>query len=173
MKQTTSSARTQKVEEGAEERRSARVSPTTAAIADPGCRMGETPTAAQGDSVSGPVECKKPERRRFTAEYKLWLLREIDQCTEHGQIVALLRREGLYFSHLSTWRKQRDDALVAGAMPKRRGRKPRDLDSLSVENKRLQRENRHLKAKLRQAKTTRDVAEEALPEEERFPPAIH
>jgi transposase-like protein len=62
-------------------------------------------------------------RRRFTAEYKLRILREADRCTESGQLGALLRREGLYSSHLSTWRQQRDEGTLVGLTPKRRGRK--------------------------------------------------
>ena len=55
----------------------------------------------------------KPLRRRFTAEYKQGILKEVDGLTDFGQIVALLRREGLYSSHLTTWRRQRE----AGTIP--------------------------------------------------------
>ena len=55
-----------------------------------------------------PAVPEKPVRRRFTAEYKIRILREADRCTEPGQLGALLRREGLYSSHLNTWRQQRD-----------------------------------------------------------------
>jgi transposase-like protein len=131
------------------------------------------PMASHERLIPEPVESKTPQRRRFTAEYKLRILREVEQCTKHGQIVALLRRERLYFSHLSTWRKQRDEAIVAGVMPKRRGRKPKARDSLSVENKRLQRENRRLMAKLRQTETAIGVAEDTSSEDERSPQVIH
>jgi transposase-like protein len=57
---------------------------------------------------------EKPVRRRFDAEYKARILREADQLTQPGQLGALLRREGPYSSHLSLWRKQRDDAALAG-----------------------------------------------------------
>jgi len=63
---------------------------------------------------------EKPVRRRFTAEYKLHVLREAAGCPEPGQIGALLRREGLHSSHLNTWRQQRDNGMLAGLMPKRR-----------------------------------------------------
>src|SRR5881296_2340232 len=60
------------------------------------------------------------ERRRFTAEYKRRIVREADRCTKPGEIGALLRREGLYSSHLTTWRAARDRGELAGA-PKKRG----------------------------------------------------
>ncbi len=64
---------------------------------------------------------EKPVRRRFTTEYKLRILAETDRCTEMGQIGELLRREGLYASLLSMWRKQRKEGVLAGLTPKRRG----------------------------------------------------
>ena len=67
-----------------------------------------------------PQVVPKAERRRFSTEYKLRILAEADRCTEHGQIGALLRREGLYSSHLTTWRRQREQGTLGG----KRGRKP-------------------------------------------------
>jgi transposase-like protein len=96
-------------------------------------------------------------RRRFTAEYKLRILGEADRATGHGQLGALLRREGLYSSHLSTWRKQRDEGTLAGLTPKRRGRKAAPNAPLVAENQRLDRENRRLAEKLRQAETIIEV----------------
>jgi transposase-like protein len=71
------------------------------------------------------------QRRRFTAEYKQQIVREADRCTGAGEIGALLRREGLYSSHLSTWRAARDRGARNGLAPKKRGPKaivpdPRD-----------------------------------------------
>ena len=73
----------------------------------------------------------KAERRRFTAEYKRRIVREADRCTKPGEIGALLRREGLYSSHLVTWRAARDRGELEGLSPKKRGPKvappdPRD-----------------------------------------------
>jgi transposase len=62
--------------------------------------------------VSDPELVEGPMRRRFSAEYKLAILREADGCSQPGGVAALLRREGLYSSHLAQWRKQRD----AGAL---------------------------------------------------------
>jgi transposase-like protein len=73
----------------------------------------------------------KAQRRRFSAEYKRRILREADRCTTPGAIGALMRREGLYSSHLSTWRAQRDRGELEALAPKKRGPKasppdPRD-----------------------------------------------
>ncbi len=100
---------------------------------------------------------EKPARRRFAAEYKLRILAEADGCTEMGQVGELLRREGLYSSLLSTWRKQREEGVLAGLTPKRRGRKAKPKNPLAEEMARLQRENERLKTKLRQAELVIDV----------------
>ena len=73
----------------------------------------------------------KASRRRFTVEYKRKIVREADGCKTAGAIGALLRREGLYSSHLTTWRAARDRGELAGLAPKPRGPKatppdPRD-----------------------------------------------
>ncbi len=68
---------------------------------------------------------EKPVRRRFTVEYKARILAEADACTQPGVLGELLRREGLYSSHLATWRRQRDEGDLAGLTPKRRGSRRR------------------------------------------------
>jgi len=75
-----------------------------------------------------PELVEQPRRRQFTAEYKLRVVREADTCSQEGDVGALLRREGLYSSHLATWRKQRDSgALNALSRPRgRRAADPRD-----------------------------------------------
>ena len=128
------------------------VPPTTAAAA-----AGGLPAAGNGKPIPDPAVPEKPVRRRFTAEYKLRILREADRCTEPGQLGALLRREGLYSSHLSTWRQQRDEGTLAGLTPKRRGRKANPDAPLIAENERLKRETQRLAAKLRQAETIIEV----------------
>jgi hypothetical protein len=100
-------------------------------------------------------------------------LREVDQCSKRGQIGAILRREGLYFSHLSSWRRERTEAIETGVMPKRRGRKPKATDSLIAENKRLLRENRRLMAKLRQIAAILDIPKELRQEEGQSAPSLH
>ena len=100
---------------------------------------------------------ERPVRRRFSAAYKLRILAEAEVCSEPGQLGELLRREGLYSSHLSMWRKQRDEGVLAGLKPKRRGRKAKSKNPLADENARLHRENDRLKEKLRQAELIIDV----------------
>ncbi len=104
-----------------------------------------------------PEVLEKPVRRRFTVEHKVKILAEADACTETGQLGELLRREGLYSSHLSTWRRQRDEGVLAGLTPKRRGRKSKVKNPLTDENQRLLRENQRLKEQLRQAELIIDV----------------
>lgn len=94
-----------------------------------------------------------PARRRFTAEYKQRILREAEAFRGTGQIAALLRREGLYSSHLAAWRKQQSDA------PKRRGRKPQNpaVSAQIEENRKLLRENARLQRRLAQAEAIIDI----------------
>jgi transposase len=91
--------------------------------------VGERNGAAVGRPLPAggldPELVEGPKRRRFTAEYKLAILREADACTQSGQLGALLRREGLYSSHLVTWRRQRDAGSLQ-ALGRPRGRKPAD-----------------------------------------------
>ena len=116
----------------------------------------------QAVGVTGQLEVEVPDpevvprakRRQFSAQYKLRILTEADQCTQRGEIGALLRREGLYSSHLTTWRKQRERGQLQGLTPKKRGRKP---DPQAAELARLQRENERLKARLEQAETIIEV----------------
>jgi len=133
------------------------VPPATAAAAAPGASGPAVPAAGNGRPIPDPAVPEKPVRRRFTAEYKLRVLREADRSTEPDQLGALLRREGLYSSHLNTWRRQRDAGALAGLRPNRRGRKAMVNDPLIAENERLQRENQRLAKKLRQAETIIEV----------------
>lgn len=108
----------------------------------------------QPAEVPDPEVLAQAKRRRFTAEYKQRILEEADQCQEQGAIGALLRREGLYSSHLSKWRQQRAAGQLRGLRPKKRGRKP---DPQVAELARLQRENERLQARLEQAETIIEV----------------
>jgi len=84
-----------------------------------------------------PEVVEKPVRRRFTAEYKRAILKEADRCSA-GEIGALLRREGLYSSPLTSWRRHRDLGELEALSPKKRGRKAKPLSPLAKENERLQ-----------------------------------
>jgi len=109
--------------------------------------------------LGSPVEVSdKPERRKFTADYKLRILKAVDACeTGRGELGELLRREGLYASHLTTWRKQRDEGSLAALEPKKRGRKAKQRNRVSIEMEQLERENARLQLRLRQAEAIIDV----------------
>ena len=96
----------------------------------------------------------KPERRKFSAEYKRRILEEADACTEAGQIGALLRREGLYSSNLTHWRQQMSKGALKALSPKKRGPKP---DPLANENAALRRRIERLEAELKRAETIIEV----------------
>jgi len=98
-----------------------------------------------------PQAVPQAERRHFSAEYKARILAEADACTERGQIGALLRREGLYSSHLDKWRKQRAQGQLG---PQKRGRK---ADPQAVEIARLRQEVARLQGRLQQAETIIEV----------------
>ena len=119
--------------------------------------MERTESVVDGRTAPSPEVLEKPVRRRFTVEYKARILAEADACTEPGMLGELLRREGLYSSHLSTWRRQRDEGALAGLTPKRRGRKAKPKNPLADENRRLERENERIKEQLRQAELIIDV----------------
>jgi transposase-like protein len=119
--------------------------------------MERTESVGEERIAPSPEVLERPVRRRFTVEYKLRILAEADGCTEPGMLGELLRREGLYSSHLSTWRRQRDEGALAGLTPKRRGRKAKLKNPLADENRRLERENERLKEQLRQAELIIDV----------------
>src|SRR5438270_10092892 len=97
-------------------------------------RPTETSTTSQVSSQPDPQVVPKAERRRFSAEYKQRILAEADRCTQRGQIGALLRREGLYSSHLEKWRHQRDQAMQAALARQKPGRK---VDPQAAEIERL------------------------------------
>jgi transposase-like protein len=88
----------------------------------------------------------KAKRRRFTAEYKRKVLQEADACTESGQVGALLRREGLYSSHLTTWRQARERGELQGLAPKKRGPAAQESNPLAKELAAERREVARLKA---------------------------
>ena len=105
--------------------------------------------------IPDPEVVPKAKRRQFTAEYRLRILLEADRCTERGHIGALLRREGLYSSHLSKWRQQRERGQLQALSSKKRGRKSQDPSAEKVAQ--LQRENERLRARLEQAEIIIDV----------------
>jgi transposase len=97
--------------------------------------------------VPDPEVPEKTARRKFTAAYKLRILKEAENCTEYGQLGALLRREGIYSSSLSLWRRQ----VAQGLIPKKRGPVARKADPQVRRIAELERENEKLSHKLKQA----------------------
>jgi len=96
-------------------------------------------------------------RRRFTAKYKLEVLHKADACTKPGEIGALLRSEGLYSSHLTTWRKASERGELAGLAPKKRGRKAAPPDPLAKRIVELERQNARLTARAERAEALVEV----------------
>ncbi len=117
--------------------------------------------AAKGstEALVTPIHSPNPEvepkaaRRRFSAQYKRSILEQADRCSKLGDVGALLRREGLYSSHLSNWRRQRDEGLA----PRKRGRKtdPATADRRVIAK--LVKENQRLQLKLKKAHTIIEV----------------
>lgn len=93
----------------------------------------------------------KGERRRFTAQYKLKVLREADHCKEPGEIGGLLRREGLYWSNLTNWRKQRERGELVGLSARKRGPQRQEKNSLAGRVRELERDNLRLKRRAERA----------------------
>ena len=108
-------------------------------------------------SPPDPEVAEKKRRRKFTAKYKLRIIEEADTCTGPGQIGVLLRREGLFYSNLTTWRKQKEKGLLAALSPKKRGRKEKEKNPLTQRVAQLERENERLRKKLKQAESIIDV----------------
>jgi transposase-like protein len=114
------------------------------------------------DGKAEPVSHPNPEvaaqatRRRFTAEYKQRILAEADRAKNSGGVGALLRREGLYSSLLSTWRREREAGVRQALTPQKRGPKSR-RDPVQEENQKLHRDNLRLTEQLRKAEIVIDV----------------
>ena len=121
-------------------------------------RMAEVASRPEGTvKVDRSEVTAKARRRSFNAQYKLRILREADALAASGGIGEMLRREGLYSSHLTSWRGERERGELAGLTEKKRGRKARADKALVKENQRLARENARLEKRLAQAETIIDV----------------
>ena len=99
--------------------------------------------------ISDPEVPSKAKRRSFSTEYKLQIVAAAERCKGPGEVGALLRREGLYSSHLTTWRKLRDGGARRDLSSRKRGRTGRSESEKRVEE--LERENTRLRKKLEQA----------------------
>jgi transposase len=109
--------------------------------------MDEKSAMAHPQIVPDPEVPEKTVRRKFTAAYKLRILKEAENCVEQGEIGALLRREGLYSSSLTLWKRQVNQGLI----PKKRGPVAQKADPLVRRNAELEKENAKLIHKLKQA----------------------
>ena len=107
-------------------------------------------------SPPGTEVSDRPTRRRFSAAYKLRIVQEADRCDKPGQIGALLRREGLYSSQLTAWRKLRDQGALHGLSSKKRGPKSPPPNPHEKEMKQLQKEIDRLQKKLAKAEAIID-----------------
>lgn len=121
-------------------------------------RATEGPVGSVRSQIPDPEVRERSKRRRFTAEYKLRIVREAEACKGDGDIGALLRREGLYSSNLSAWRRQRDGIVRKGLAAVRRGRKAKQIDPRIKE---LERENALLRRRLKRAETILEIQKKA------------
>ena len=119
-----------------------------------------------------PEVVARAKRRRFTADYKRRILAGADAAKGSGEIGAMLRREGLYSSHLTKWRREREAGILEGLTPQKRGPKAQQ-DPRAAEYQKLLRENERLAERLRKAEIVIDVQKkvaallgQALPETE-------
>ena len=110
----------------------------------------------EGTVRPDPEVSERPKRRRFSVEYKVRIVQEAADCTKRGQIGALLRREGLYWSDFAQWRKRYSEGARSALRDDKRGRKRR-RNPLEVELEKLRKENERLKRRLHQAETIIDV----------------
>ena len=122
-------------------------------------RSDETPRARASGArpAPDPEVVAKPKRRQFTAEYRLRILEEADRCMQPGEVGRLLRREGLYTSHLAAWRKARRQGSLRGLTPSKRGARPAERHPLSAKVRELEAKVVRLEKELHTAHTILEV----------------
>ena len=122
-------------------------------------RSDEAPSERPGTAPArpDPEVVAKPKRRRFTAAYRLRVVEEADRCTAPGEVGRLLRREGLYSSHLAAWRKACHDGALRGLSSKKRGAKPKSANPLEAQIRALEAKVVRLELELHKAHTILDV----------------
>jgi transposase-like protein len=143
---------------------STQVGQSTPSSVDGEVREGErsepertTVATDDGREAPDPEVVGRPVRRRFTAEYKRRVLAEVDRAVGSGAVGRILRREGLYSSQLTTWRKARTNSERTALAPKKRGPKPIAQNPLQAENTQLKREKAQLQKKLHTAELMLDL----------------
>lgn len=118
---------------------------------------GTAAAMPHSSSRPDPEVLEKKPRRQFSGKYKLKILSEIDACEKPGEIGAILRREGLYHSNISVWQRQREQGILQGLTPLKRGRKNKEVNPLARRVAELEGEIKQLTAKLKKAETIIDV----------------
>jgi transposase len=118
-------------------------------------QAGSSGGRAAPDGVPSPELAARARRRKYTAKYKLQVVTEADACTKPGEVGALLRREGLYSSHLGKWRAQRDAGALGGLEPRQRG--PQKQSGDAVENVKLRGQLARSEMDLRNARRVIEV----------------
>ncbi len=119
---------------------------------------GRRPTLVAAPAAASPELSGRPHRRNFTAQYKLRILDEIDHAAGTvGAIGAILRREGIYSSSITEWRRLRAAGAFEALSSVKRGPKPAASNSLSAEFAQLQRDNKRLQQRLERAEAVIDI----------------
>ena len=119
-------------------------------------RSGGAPESRGLSGVPDPEVAEKPRRRRFSAEYKLRIVQDASTYAGSGEVGALLRREGLYSSHLSAWRRQYAEGALGGLGARKRGAKGRPAGELRKRLAQLEKENARLRRRLEEARVIVD-----------------
>ena len=131
--------------------------PLNEVTAADGANGSGRPTVVPAPVVTTPELTKRPSRRNRTVKDKLRILEETDRAANTGGITAILRREGLYSSALTEWRRQREAGVFGALTPKKRGPKTEPANPLAAEHARLLRENKRLTQRLERAEAIIDL----------------
>lgn len=110
---------------------------------------------------SGEVDLNRHQRRKYSTEYKLRVMAEVEASTLPGQVAAILRREGLYSSNLTRWREQREAGLLSALAPVKPGPKARERHPLEGRVHELEKEKRALERKLKRAEWMLEISKKA------------
>jgi transposase-like protein len=119
---------------------------------------GRRPTLVAAPAAASPEFSGRPSRRTFTAQDKLRILADLDRAAgTPGAIGAIIRREGIYSSLVTDWRRQRDAGVYGALSPAKRGPKPAPVNPLAADHAQLQRDYKHLEQRLERAEAVIDI----------------
>jgi transposase len=122
-----------------------------------GTEEGRRPTVVPAPAATNPELSNRPKRRTFTAGEKLRILEETDRAAGTGDIGAIVRREGLYSTTLTDWRRQREAGVLGALTPGRRGPKVSELNPLAAEVTKARQENARLQQRLERTEAIIDL----------------